>query len=65
MLVTGDSESGRWGSLRLIGKKTFSVAYKLSEDDSDFVMETVLLLYSITTYGQKLHGLHYSFVYYK
>lgn len=50
--------------MSLIGKKTFSIACKLSEDDdSDVVMEIpVLLLYSLTTNGQKPSSLHYSFV---
>lgn len=49
--------------MSLIRKKTFCIAYKLSEDDSDVVMETpMLLLYSMTTNGQKLCSLHHSFV---
>lgn len=49
--------------MSLIGKKTVSIANKLSEDDSDVVMEIpMLLLHGITTDGQKTCSLHYGFV---
>lgn len=48
--------------MSLIVKKTVSAGKKLSEDDSDVVMEIPMLLYGITTDGQKTCSLHYSFV---